>query len=132
MPDPDDTNPARGPQRVVVLDDYQGVARRYGDWATLGDRVDLVVHEEHLADEDALVAALSGAPIVVAMRERTAFPRSLLERLEDLRLLVTTGPRNAAIDMAACHDLGVTVPVPGVGEVTPTLGTAVPLELACP
>jgi len=125
-----DTTPARGPQRVVVLDDYQAVARRYGDWAALGDRVDLVVHEEHLADEDALVAALAGAPIVVAMRERTAFPRSLLERLEGLRLLVTTGPRNAAIDMTACRDVGVTVCGTG-GAVQSTAELTWALILAC-
>jgi phosphoglycerate dehydrogenase-like enzyme len=94
---------------VVVLDDYQGVTRSFGDWAPLEDRIDLDVRREHIYGEDALVAALAGAPVVVAMRERTAFPRSVLERLPDLRLLVTTGMRNAALDMAACADLGITV-----------------------
>jgi phosphoglycerate dehydrogenase-like enzyme len=119
-----------GAQRVVVLDDYQGVARQYGDWASLGDRIELVVHQDHMAGEAELVAALAGAPIVVAMRERTAFPRSVLERLGDLRLLVTTGPRNAVIDTAACRDLGVTVCGTG-GALHSTAELTWALILAC-
>jgi len=92
--------------RVGVLDDYQDVARSIVSWP---DSVDVVSFTDHAADDDALVNRLRGFDIVVAMRERTPFPRSVLERLPELRLLVTTGPRNAAIDMAAARERGVIV-----------------------
>jgi phosphoglycerate dehydrogenase-like enzyme len=97
------------PVSAVVLDDYQDVARTFGPWDTLGDRIDLEVLTEHISDEAELARRLRGAEIVVAMRERTPFPRSLLERLTDLRLLVTTGRRNAAIDIAAAQERGIVV-----------------------
>jgi len=95
-------------KRVAVLNDYQDVALSSADWSGVSERVEIVVFNEHLADVDELVAALDGFEIVVAMRERTPFPRAVLERLASLELLVTTGPRNAAIDAQACADLGVT------------------------
>lgn len=91
--------------RVVVLDDYQNIAASYVDWGDL----DPVSITEHIADEVLLAEELAGAEIVVAMRERTAFPASLFDRLPDLRLLVTTGNRNAVIDMEAAAAHGVTV-----------------------
>ena len=92
--------------RVAVLDDYQDVARSIVEWPST---VDVVTFTDHLVGEDAIVARLQGFDVVVAMRERTAFPRSVLERLPDLKLLVTTGPRNAAIDVAAAQERGVVV-----------------------
>jgi phosphoglycerate dehydrogenase-like enzyme len=89
---------------VTVLDDYQQVAAGYADWSGLD--VDFVA--EHLSD-DALIERLAGREIVVAMRERTPFPRSVLERLPALRMLITTGMRNASIDLAAARELGVLV-----------------------
>ena len=94
--------------RLVVLDDYQDVARRSADWGTLHRRYEVDVVTEHL-DEDATARRLQGATVVVVMRERTPFPASLLQRLPDLRLLVTTGMRNASIDLAAAAAQGVTV-----------------------
>jgi phosphoglycerate dehydrogenase-like enzyme len=96
-----------GDVRVAVLDDYQGVADAMADWARLPAEVEFF--GEHIADADALVAALEPYEVVVAMRERTAFPRSVLSRLPRLRLLVTTGMRNAAIDLEAARDQGVVV-----------------------
>ncbi|AKU14831.1 D-2-hydroxyacid dehydrogenase family protein [Luteipulveratus mongoliensis] len=93
--------------RVVVLDDYQQVARTYADWDALGCDVTFVDH--HVRDVGALAELLSGAAVVVAMRERTAFSREVLAQLPDLRLLVTTGAKNAAIDMAAAAEQGVIV-----------------------
>jgi phosphoglycerate dehydrogenase-like enzyme len=94
--------------RCVILDDYQDVARTYADWSALpGVTVEAVT--EHVADHDRLVEILTGAEIVVVMRERTPMPRELLERLPDLRLLVTTGQRNASIDLVAARDHGVVV-----------------------
>lgn len=94
--------------RCVVLDDYQRTAMDCADWGTLRDHVDVESIVAHL-DGDALVSALRGASIVVAMRERTSFSSSLIERLPALRLLVTTGMANAAIDMEAASRRGITV-----------------------
>lgn len=95
--------------RVVVLDDYQDVARRSGPWERLAGRCDVRALPEHIAGTDALVAALAGAEIVVAMRERTRFDAERLARLPDLRLLVTTGMTNAAIDLEAAAANGIVV-----------------------
>jgi phosphoglycerate dehydrogenase-like enzyme len=92
--------------RVAVLDDYQDVAKTIVAWP---DGLDVVSFTDHIDDPNELVAALQGFDVVVAMRERTAFPAAVLEQLGDLRLLVTTGLRNAAIDVAAARDRGVVV-----------------------
>ena len=92
--------------RVVVLDDYQRVASDYASWEAIDGDVEFV--HEHLEGED-LLAALAGADVVVAMRERTAFDADLLGRLDALRLLITTGASNASIDVAAAAGRGVTV-----------------------
>ena len=98
--------------RVLVLDDYQDVSRRFGPWQQLSDVAggpyDLDVRTEHLSDE-ALAAALRDAEIVVAMRERTSFSREILMQAPALKLLVTTGMANAAIDLDACRERGVEV-----------------------
>jgi len=94
--------------RVAVLDDYQRVALISADWSPLAGRADVVVFADHLAPS-ALAEQLRGFQVIVAMRERTPFPASLIDRLPDLRLLVTTGMANASIDMAAAASRGVTV-----------------------
>jgi phosphoglycerate dehydrogenase-like enzyme len=104
--------------RVAILDDYQGVALQFGRWDTLPAGTDIVRFGDHVSGEQ-LVTRLAGFPVVVAMRERTAIPRAVLERLPDLRLLVTTGLSNAAIDVAAAAQLGITVCGTG-GVVAPT------------
>ncbi|WP_459709753.1 D-2-hydroxyacid dehydrogenase family protein [Actinophytocola sp. KF-1] len=78
-------------------------------WDRLAGRVDVTVFREHLDGEDAVAAALADFDIVVIMRERTPFPASLIERLPRLRLLVTSGMRNASVDLAAAARAGVTV-----------------------
>lgn len=98
---------------VAVLDDYQDVAREYGDWDSLPAGSGLTVFTDHVDDHDVLVRRLAGFDVVVAMRERTPFPRALLCRLSDLRLLVTTGHTNAAIDVAAARELGIVVSATG-------------------
>jgi phosphoglycerate dehydrogenase-like enzyme len=95
--------------RVALLDDYQGVALRMADWKSLPAGTDVVAFSDHLADEGALATRLADFDIVMAMRERTAFTRSLLERLPMLRLLITAGMRNASIDMKAAAERGVLV-----------------------
>jgi len=94
--------------RCVVLDDFQGAALGYADWSVL-DGVEVSTEREHHDDPDRLVEVLTGAEVVVVMRERTPLTASLLARLPDLRLLVTTGRRNASIDVAAARAQGVTV-----------------------
>jgi phosphoglycerate dehydrogenase-like enzyme len=91
---------------VTLLDDYQGVALAMGPWDQLDAEV--VPLRSHLLG-DALVDALAGSEVVVAMRERTPFDRALLDRLPDLRLLVTTGAVNASIDLEAARDRGVVI-----------------------
>src|SRR5919206_4099099 len=95
--------------RIAVLDDYQQVAAQFADWSTLPEPAEVVTFHDHVDDEDALVARLASFDVIVAMRERTPFRRTLLERLPDLRLLVTTGQRNASIDVAAAAERGITV-----------------------
>jgi phosphoglycerate dehydrogenase-like enzyme len=95
--------------RVAVLDDYQGVALEMADWGVLPSDCRVQVFRDHLSDREALVGRLKDFEVVTCMRERTPFRRDLLERLPNLRLLVTTGMRNAAIDLQAATDLGVLV-----------------------
>jgi phosphoglycerate dehydrogenase-like enzyme len=102
-------SPARRPIRLAVLDDYQQVAAGYAAWESLPEGSEVRFFADHSSDERELVERLSGFEAVVAMRERTPFPRSLLASLPQLRLLVTTGARNAAIDLQAAAELGITV-----------------------
>lgn len=94
---------------VTVLDDYQRIALASADWSAVQDRYPVHVLHEHISEEDELVRRLAGSEVVVVMRERTAITASLLRRLPDLRLLVTTGMKNAAIDLDAAKQHGVTV-----------------------
>jgi phosphoglycerate dehydrogenase-like enzyme len=96
-------------QSVAILDDYHGVALAMADWSALAPDCRVQVFRDHLTDLDALADRLREFEIVTCMRERTPFRRDLLERLPNLRLLVTTGMRNAAIDLQAATDLGVLV-----------------------
>jgi len=100
--------------RIAVLDDYQSVASTYADWSRLPEPVEVVEFADHVADEDALVARLQPFDVVVAMRERTPFPREVLERLPDLKLLVTTGMRNKSIDVEAAVERGIVVTGTGI------------------
>jgi phosphoglycerate dehydrogenase-like enzyme len=103
---------------VAVLDDYQGVARSYGPWGRLDGRIELEVLTDHIASDEALIARLERFAVVVAMRERTPFQRARLERLPNLKLLVTTGMGNAAIDLDGARELGITVSGTGVSSET--------------
>ena len=104
---------------MAILDDYQRVALELGPWESLGDAVAVTAFDDDVADDDALIERLAPFEIVVAMRERTPFPRARLQRLPELKLLVTTGRANASIDMDAAHELGIVVA--GTGSlVTPT------------
>lgn len=95
--------------RCVILDDYQGAALELADWSALADRVEVTALRAHLEGEDTLVEVLRDVEIVVIMRERTPITASLLARLPRLRLLVTTGMRNASIDLRAAAEQSVVV-----------------------
>jgi len=110
--------------RIAVLDDYQQVAGSLADWSTL--EAEIVYFSDHITDQAELVSRLAGFDVVVVMRERTPFPRTLLEGLPDLGLLVTTGAVNASIDVKAAQELGIVVSGTGslphpTGELTMAL-----------
>jgi phosphoglycerate dehydrogenase-like enzyme len=95
--------------RIAVLDDYQGVALASADWSVLDGRAEVVVFRDHLSDEDALVERLAPFDVVCVMRERTPLGRSLIDRLPNLRMIASTAPRNASIDMDAARERGIEV-----------------------
>jgi phosphoglycerate dehydrogenase-like enzyme len=95
--------------RIAILDDYQNVARAYGDWDRLAGRAEVTVFPDHLTDDDALVERLAPFDVLVLMRERTRFPRTIIDRLPQLKLIATSGMWNAAIDLAACEERGIVV-----------------------
>jgi phosphoglycerate dehydrogenase-like enzyme len=97
--------------KIAILDDYQNVALSYADWDSLGAEIE--VFTEPFAEAGDIVERLAGFDVVVAMRERTRFPAELLARLTDLKLLVSTGQRNAAIDVVAARQLGIVVSATG-------------------
>ena len=97
------------PVQVAVLDDYQEVARELGPWETLAPDAEVTFFHDHLLIDGVVRDLLEGYEVVVAMRERTPFTAKRLASLTDLRLLVTTGMGNAAIDMDAARELGITV-----------------------
>jgi len=94
--------------RLAILDDYQKVALDSADWDSLPPSTSVDVFHDNIKDRDALVARLQPYDILVIMRERTPFPRALIERLPNLKLLVSTSWRNRSIDLAACADRGIT------------------------
>jgi phosphoglycerate dehydrogenase-like enzyme len=95
--------------RVAVLDDYQSIALSLVDWSGLDGRATVTVFNDHLADADAVVERLNPFDIVCVMRERTPMTRSIIERLPTLRLIASTGTRNASIDLRAAEEHGVQV-----------------------
>jgi len=95
--------------RIAILDDYQHTARDCADWDSIPGNPEVVIFHEHIPTEEAVAGALADFDVVVAMRERTPFPASLIARLPKLRLLVSTGMRNLAIDMQAARARDVIV-----------------------
>ena len=117
--------------RCAILDDYQNVALSNADWSTLEGEITVKVFDEHLGSADNVVAALKDFAIVCAMRERTAFPRAVIEALPNLKLLITTGMRNASIDLAAAKERGVIVcGTPSFGNATAAIAAGLMIELA--
>jgi D-3-phosphoglycerate dehydrogenase len=114
--------------RAAILDDYQGVALKYADWSALATDVEIKVFDKPFAGEAEAIKALQGFAVVAGMRERTPFPRRVIEALPDLKLLITTGTKNNAFDIKAATERGVTVC--GTGSVgNPTTGIVFGLML---
>lgn len=118
------------PLRCAILDDYQNVALTLADWASLKDKIDITVFDKPFGSQDEAVRALQDFEIVCAMRERTPFPREVLSALPKLKLLLTSGMRNASFDLEAAKERGVTVcGTGGVGNATVGIAIGLMLEL---
>jgi D-3-phosphoglycerate dehydrogenase len=116
--------------RCAILDDYQSVALKMADWSKVAGDLDITVFSEPFAGPDAAAAALKAFEIICAMRERTPFPRPLIEALPDLRLLITTGMVNRAIDLDAAKARGIMVcGTPSFGNPTTGIAWGLILEL---
>lgn len=110
--------------KVAVLDDYLGVVPQYGDWASLGPQVETVFFRKNMADIDEAVAALQPFHVLSLMRERMALPKALVDRLPNLKLVVTTGGKNRSIDIEACAARGIVVCGTRSADPAPTIDIA--------
>src|SRR5580704_17098237 len=120
---------SRHPINVAVLDDYQGVAMSIVDWSKVSDRANVAVSNDHLGDQNAVAERLAPFDVVCIMRERTPMPGSLLKRLPKLRLIVSTGSRNASIDLTTAAERGIAIAHTGYTSV-PTIELTWALILA--
>jgi phosphoglycerate dehydrogenase-like enzyme len=115
--------------RVAILDDYQNVALSMADWSDVAARAEITVFNDHLADPDAVVERLAPFDVVCVMRERTPLTRDVIERLPKLKVIASTGPFNAAVDVAAAKERGIHVSTTG-GYVESTVELTWALVLA--
>jgi len=106
--------------KVAILDDYQNVALKLADWSAVRRRAEISVFNDHVADTAAVVERLSPFDVVCVMRERTSLTREILQQLPQLKLIASTGPRNASIDTQTANDLGIAVTATGYDS-TPTI-----------
>ncbi|WFU45621.1 D-2-hydroxyacid dehydrogenase family protein (plasmid) [Bradyrhizobium sp. CB82] len=106
--------------KVAILDDYQNVALRLADWSGVRQHAEITVFNDHVADPSAVIERLQPFDVVCIMRERTPLPREILQQLPNLKLIASTGPRNASIDGQAATDLGIAVTATGYDS-TPTI-----------
>jgi len=113
--------------KIAIMDDYQGVGLSYGDWSGL----DVTVFRDHVADEARIIERLMPFDVICPMRERTVISRNIIENLPNLKLIATTGMRNAGIDIKAAQDRSVLVTgTAGQGHPTPELAMGLILSLA--
>ena len=106
--------------KVAILDDYQDVALRLADWSAVRRRAEITVFNDHLADPAAVAERLRPFDVVCVMRERTPLSRDILQQLPRLKLIASTGPRNAAIDMRAAAERGIVVTATGCESAPPS------------
>ena len=93
--------------KIAILDDYQSVALKMADWSVLADRAEITVFNDHIAEPKTLIERLLPFDVVCVMRERTPLPREIIEQLPQLKLIASTGPRNASVDVAAAQGRGI-------------------------
>src|SRR5215471_7545592 len=106
--------------KVIILDDYQNVALKLADWSDVLRLAEITVFSDHVAGSAAVVERLRPFDVVCVMRERTPLTREILQQLPNLKLIASTGPRNASIDTRAAADLGIAVTATGY-DPTPTI-----------
>lgn len=99
--------------QIAILDDYQNVAFSSGDWSTIRKNADVTVFNYHMASQEEVVRSLQPFQVVCVMRERTPLSREILSKLPNLKLIVSTGRRNASIDTIAAEELGITLSITG-------------------
>jgi phosphoglycerate dehydrogenase-like enzyme len=117
--------------KIAVLDDYQDVAFERADWHEVLQHAEVTVFNDHLADEGEVVERLKPFDAVCVMRERTPLNKQMLSRLPNLRLIVSTGRRNASIDEKAVEEFGITLKTTGYnGSGAPELTWALLMALA--
>jgi len=114
--------------RAAILDDYQNVAMSFADWSPIEKDVEVKIFTAPFKSRDEAIKALQGFAVIVGMRERTPFPRAMIEALPDLKLLITTGAKNNSFDLKAAAEHGVTVCGTG-GFGSPTTGVVFGLLL---
>ncbi|HEY2348078.1 MAG TPA: D-2-hydroxyacid dehydrogenase family protein [Puia sp.] len=95
--------------KVAILDDYQGASSGFADWSTISNRAELTIFDQHESDETRLIQRLLPFEILCVMRERTPLTRKILSQLPNCKLIVSTGARNASIDLFAAEEFGITV-----------------------
>jgi len=115
--------------KVAILDDYQNVALEMAEWSPVARRAEITVFNDHVADPDAVVERLLPFDVICVMRERTPLPRAVIEHLPRLKLIASTGSRNASIDMTAAEEHGIHVTATGYRS-TPTIEMTWALILA--
>ena len=94
--------------RIAILDDYQNAARKFADWSVIEKQADLTVFNEYITTNE-LPEKLAAFDVLCIMRERTPLNREILSQLPNLKLVVSTGKRNASLDLKACEELGIAV-----------------------
>jgi lactate dehydrogenase-like 2-hydroxyacid dehydrogenase len=115
--------------KVAILDDYQNVALAMADWSAVARSAEIVVFNDHIPEPAALVERLKPFDALCVMRERTPLPRMVIEQLSRLKLIASTGPRNASIDVAAAEERGIRIAMTGYRS-TPTVELTWALILA--
>lgn len=117
--------------RLAILDDYQNTALDSADWSSISEQVDIEVFNDHIFEEGDIAARLENFEIICAMRERTPFPRTLIEKLPNLKLIISSGMRNRGIDLEAARDNAILVcGTPSIGKPTAELAWGLILALA--
>jgi len=116
--------------KIAVLDDYQGVALSMADWTAVQKHAEITVFNDHLVNEAEIIERLLPFTVVCVMRERTPMTRHIMTRLLNLKLIVSTGKRNASIDVKAAEELGIIIKPTGYVDSAAELTWALIMAIA--